>query len=90
MARKSLKTNKGIDTESIAGVLFVFIFLILTFTIIFGYQVPTLQKQSKQMVCLDNGYFDYDEVTDTCWDLGHINVDSFECVEEGKCKGRHK
>lgn len=55
----------------------------------FGYLIPTLQKQSKQLTCLDEGYFDYNEESNTCWDWGHYNVDDFECVKEGNCKGRH-
>lgn len=70
-------------------ILIMFCFLLIAGCIFFGYQYPTLIKQEKQMTCLDNGYFDYEESTDSCYDLGRYHVDKLQCVRDGNCKGRH-
>ena len=74
----------------------VFLFFLIALNYFIGYWFPEMErlegiqdKQNKQLTCLDNGYFDYEEANDVCYDLGRINVDNFECVEKGECKGRH-
>lgn len=75
--------------EKVTMILIIVMFSLFSFSILFGYQIPMMEKQSKQLFCLDHGFYDYDSSTDSCYEINYKNMQSIQVIKENKIFGAH-